>query len=106
MMQGKMQNILIEGWIEVDRSLYEAMELYEAMKKATTQGGHKDAAAQHHDSTSPAAGPGEYVVQSGDSGATIARAAGIGLRDLMEANTEVDWNRLRVGQVIKLPRRD
>jgi LysM repeat protein len=55
-------------------------------------------------SGAPTAGPGEYIVKSGDTGARIARDAGIALGDLMAANPGVDWNRLRVGQVIKLPR--
>jgi LysM repeat protein len=62
------------------------------------------AAATSGGSGAPTAGPGEYVVKSGDTGARIARDAGIGLGDLMAANPGLDWNRLRVGQVIKLPR--
>jgi LysM repeat protein len=49
------------------------------------------------------AGPGEYIVKSGDSGARIARANGVALRDLLAVNPEVNWKRLKVGQKIKLP---
>lgn len=49
------------------------------------------------------AGPGEYVVRSGDTGLKIARSAGVSLQDLMAANPGVNWNRLGVGQKIKLP---
>lgn len=61
-------------------------------------------AASGGGSSAPAAAPGDYVVKAGDTGARIARDAGIGLGDLMAANPGLDWNRLRVGQVIKLPR--
>jgi LysM repeat protein len=50
------------------------------------------------------AAAGEYIVKSGDTGARIAREAGVSLGDLLAANPGVDWNRLRVGQVIKMPR--
>ena len=49
------------------------------------------------------AGPGEYVIKSGDTGARIARANGCSLSDLQSVNPNVDWRRLRVGQKIKLP---
>lgn len=49
------------------------------------------------------AGPDEYVVKSGDTGAKIARASGVGLGDLQSVNPGVDWNKLHVGQKIKLP---
>jgi LysM repeat protein len=49
------------------------------------------------------AGPGEYVVKPGDSGAKIARANGVTLADLQSVNPGIDWRRLKVGQKIKLP---
>ena len=55
-------------------------------------------------SSAPVAAAGEYIVKSGDTGARIAREAGVSLGDLLAANPGVDWNRLRVGQVIKMPR--
>ena len=51
------------------------------------------------------AGPGEYIVKKGDTGATIARANGVRLADLMAVNPDVNWNRMQVGQRIKLPAR-
>lgn len=51
------------------------------------------------------AGPGEYVVKSGDSGAKIARANGCSLQDLMQVNPNVNWNKLSVGAKIKLPKK-
>lgn len=68
-----------------------------APQPAATGGGSGAAA--------PVAGPGEYVVKSGDTGSKIARAAGVSLSDLLAVNAGVDWNRLAVGQKIKLPRK-
>ncbi|HEY1763783.1 MAG TPA: LysM domain-containing protein [Opitutaceae bacterium] len=49
------------------------------------------------------AGPGEYIVKSGDSGARIARANGCSLADLESVNAGVSWTHLKVGQKLKLP---
>lgn len=49
------------------------------------------------------AGPGEYVVKPGDTGVKIARAIGASLADLQAVNPNVEWNRLKVGQKIKVP---
>ncbi|MDR1280987.1 MAG: LysM peptidoglycan-binding domain-containing protein [Opitutaceae bacterium] len=51
------------------------------------------------------AGAGEYIVKSGDNGTRIAAANGVKLADLMAVNPEVNWNRLHVGQKLKLPQR-
>ena len=51
------------------------------------------------------AGPGEYVVKGGDTGAKIARAQGVALNDLISVNPEVNWNKLHVGQKVKLPKK-
>ncbi len=51
------------------------------------------------------AGPDEYVVAGGDTGAKIARAKGISLADLQAVNPGVDWAKLKVGQKIKLPKK-
>lgn len=47
--------------------------------------------------------PGTYIVKSGDTGVKIARGNNVSLTDLMGANPDVDWNRLKVGQKIKIP---
>jgi len=52
---------------------------------------------------SATAEPGTYIVKSGDTGVKIAKAAGVSLPDLMAANPDVDWNRLKVGQKLRLP---
>jgi LysM repeat protein len=49
------------------------------------------------------AGPGEYIVKSGDTGARIARSNGCSLADLRSVNPGVEWNHLKVGQTLKLP---
>lgn len=49
------------------------------------------------------AGPGEYIVRSGDSGARIARRNHVSLHDLMAVNPNVNWRRLHPGERIKLP---
>ena len=49
------------------------------------------------------AGPDEYVIAGGDTGAKIARARGVSLADLQAVNPGVDWTKLKVGQKIKLP---
>lgn len=64
-----------------------------AVKPAASTGGK----------AAPVAGAGEYVVKSGDTGAKIARAAGVSLSDLLAVNPGVNWNRLNVGQIVKLP---
>ena len=51
------------------------------------------------------AGPGEYIVKSGDTGIKIAGANGIRWGDLQAVNPGVNWNSLRVGQKLKLPAR-
>lgn len=49
------------------------------------------------------AGPGEYVIKSGDTFAKIARAQGVSAAALSEVNPGVDSSKLKVGQKIKLP---
>jgi len=51
------------------------------------------------------AGPGEYVVKSGDTGMKIAAANGVRLGELQAVNPGVNWSGLRVGQKLKLPAR-
>jgi LysM repeat protein len=63
-------------------------------------------AAGGHAGGAPAvAGPDEYIVKSGDTGAKIARAKGVSLSDLQSVNPSVNWTHLAVGQKIKLPKK-
>ena len=50
------------------------------------------------------AGPGEYIVKAGDvSGAKIARDHGVSLADLQAVNPSVNWNKLKIGDKLKMP---
>jgi LysM repeat protein len=61
-------------------------------------------AGGHHGHGEPAvAGPGEYIVKPHDSAARIARANGCSVADLRAVNPDVKWNRLKVGEKLKLP---
>jgi len=51
------------------------------------------------------AGPNEYVVKGGDTGAKIARANNVSLPDLLAVNPGVNWSKLKVGDKVKLPKR-
>lgn len=78
-------------------------KIEESLKKpapapADTKGGKKA-------SGPVVAGPGEYVVKAGDSGAKIARANGVSLSDLQAVNPGVNWNKLAPGNKIKLPKK-
>jgi LysM repeat protein len=75
-------------------------KLEESAKKPVAAAGKKGAAG----GGAPAvAGPDEYVVKSGDTGMKISRATGASLADLKSVNPDVNWNKLNVGQKIKLP---
>ncbi len=76
-------------------------KIEESQKKAPAP-----AAAKTGASSGPVvAGPDEYVIKGGDTGAKIARAQGVPLADLMSVNPGVNWTGLKVGQKIKLPKK-
>ncbi len=57
-------------------------------------------------SSAPAvAGPDEYIVKAGDWGTKIAAAQGVSWSDLQAVNPGVNWNRLAIGQKLKLPKK-
>ena len=70
--------------------------------KGSSAKGGKAAGAQ---AKQPTAGPGEYIVRSGDTPEKIARKHHVRLSALMEANnlTEEDAKRLRIGQKLVIP---
>lgn len=73
-------------------------KLEEAAKKPVAVKGAKGGA--------PAvAGPGEYIIKGGDTGAKIARSQGVSLADLVAVNPEINWNKMHVGQKVKLPKK-
>ena len=49
------------------------------------------------------AGPGEYVVKSGDTPRKIAASAGVSVTELLKANPGLDPKKMHVGQKLKLP---
>jgi len=49
------------------------------------------------------AGPGEYIVKAGDTGAKIARTLGVTRSELESVNPGVAWNKLHVGAKLKVP---
>jgi LysM repeat protein len=49
------------------------------------------------------AGPGEYVVKAGDGGTKIARSLGVSIGALQAVNPGVNWNKLAIGQKLKVP---
>jgi LysM repeat protein len=64
------------------------------------------AAAAKGGSREPAvAGPDEYIVKGGDTGAKIARGQGVALADLIAVNPGVEWTKLKPGQKVKLPKK-
>ncbi len=73
-------------------------KLEEAMKKPVVaeKSGKKGGEA-------PVAAPGEYVVKKGDIGTSIAKGHGVSLADLVAVNPSVNFNKLAIGQKIKLP---
>lgn len=74
----------------------EVTKLQEAATKPKAAGakGAKSAAV---------AGPDEYIVKAGDGGTKIAKANGVSIADLKAVNPGVNWNKLKVGEKIKLP---
>jgi len=78
----------------------ELAKVHEAATKAATTAKPAAKAA----AAGPAvAGPDEYVIAGGDTGAKIARAKNVALSDLIAVNPGVNWTGLKVGQKIKLP---
>ena len=71
-------------------------EAQKARPAASAKGGSREPAV---------AGPGEYIVKKGDTGASIARANGVSLTDLRTVNADINWNKLSVGQKVKLPKK-
>jgi LysM repeat protein len=85
---------------ELSRMSGSLVELKESAKKPVP------AATKDKKGGEPAVpGPGEYVVKPGDSGTKIANANGVSIGDLQAVNAGVNWNSLKVGQKLKLPKK-
>jgi LysM repeat protein len=76
-----------------------------AQQTTGVSGGQGQQQQQQQQQATPVASPGEYVVQSGDTGVKIARSNGVNLNDLIAVNPDINWNRLRVGQKVKIPKK-
>jgi LysM repeat protein len=97
--QAKTQDAVtqLSGMIgETNGRLAKLEEAQKARPAASAKGASKEPAV---------AGPGEYVVKKGDTGASIARANGTSLTDMQSVNPGVNWNKLAVGQKVKLPKK-
>lgn len=85
---------------ELGKSNAEITKLQEAFSKV---GSGRSAPAAG--GAAAVAGPGEYAVKAGDTGMKIAAANGVSWADLQSVNPGVNWNGLRVGQALKLPKK-
>ncbi len=88
---------------ELSKTNSEIAKLQEA---ATRTGSRPGGPTGTTASTGPVvAGPGEYIVKSGDTGMKITAANGVTWADLQAVNPGVNWNRLNIGQKLKLPKK-
>jgi LysM repeat protein len=51
------------------------------------------------------AGPDEHIVKAGEGGTKIAKAHGVTVADLQAVNPGVNWNKLKVGDKVKVPKK-
>jgi nucleoid-associated protein YgaU len=87
---------------ELGKSNAEITKLQEAFSKV---GSGRSAPSSGGASAPAVAGPGEYLVKAGDTGMKISAANGVSWADLQSVNPGVNWNGLRVGQALKLPKK-
>jgi LysM repeat protein len=81
-------------------------KLEDAQKKPAHAGATAAGGAHATSTEPPVAGPDEYIVKPGDtSGAKIARDHNVSLPDLMAVNPSVNWNKLKVGDKLKIPQK-
>ncbi len=96
-LQGSMQDAVNQIGTMIGEVKASVTKLEEAQKARAVTKGAKGGGE-------PAvAGPGEYIVKKGDIGTSIARANGCSVTDLVAVNSGVNFNRLHVGQKLKLP---
>lgn len=87
---------------ELSRMSGSLLKIEESAKKPAASVAAKDKKG----ATEPAvAGAGEYVVRPGDTGTRIANANGVSIGDLQVVNPGVNWNTLKPGQKLKLPKK-
>jgi LysM repeat protein len=93
------------GFDQVGPLLGKLQESVTKLEEATKRPAPAAAAAGKKGGEPAVAGPGEYVVRPGDSGMKIATANGVTLGNLQAVNPGVNWNALKPGQKIKLPKK-
>lgn len=87
---------------ELKRLSASLIKMEDSVKKPTPAAG----ASKDKKGGEPAvAGPGEYVVRAGDNGTRIANANGVSIGDLQAVNPGINWNALKPGQKLKLPKK-
>lgn len=70
-------------------------------KKSTAKAAPKKEGAEP--AAGAAAAGGQYVVEKGDSPATIAKKLGVKTKDLLDANPGLDPKKLQIGQKLNVP---
>lgn len=97
-LQGSMQDAVNQIGTMIGEVKASVAKLEEAQKARPVAGGKGAKGGE------PAvAGPGEYIVKKGDIGTSIARGNGVSVADLVSVNPGVNFNKLHVGQKLKLP---
>ncbi len=94
-LQGSMQAAVNQLGTELATLDEKIKHIEEAHAARVAKGGPKGEPA--------VAGPGEYIVKPGDTGAKIARANGCSIADLTAVNPGISWTHLKVGEKLKLP---
>lgn len=95
-LSNSVQNALNTAGTQIQELRGEIEKLKEASKPKAAAAGAKGPVV---------AGPGEYVVKSGDYGAKIAKAHGCTLAELQAVNPGVNLGKVSVGQKLKLPKK-
>lgn len=101
-LQRDVQDALTSAANEIGNVRAEVTKLQEAAKARPAAA----AAGNSAKSSTPAIPGEEYVVKNHDTGAKIARSAGVSLSDLTAVNPGVNWNKLAIGTKIKLPKKN
>lgn len=96
-----------EAFTQVSQALMTMREDIAKVQELAAKPAPAPAVVKSSSSSTPAApavaGADEYLVKSGDTGTKIAAKNGVSLSDLMAVNPGVTWNRLAVGQALKIP---
>lgn len=104
-LQRSMQSAFDQVALELGNVKGEIAKVQESAKAPARAAAPAASGAAGAAKAAPAAPGDEYVVKGGDSGAKIARSHNVSLSDLMAVNPSVNWNRLKPGDKVKLPKR-